>query len=51
VSDLGRAAFDHVAKLQSQLDDLQLQVGMVAVAGIALGLAVMLLSWQLWHQH
>jgi len=50
VSDLGQAAFDHAAKLQQQLDRLELELGMLAIAGLALGIAVMLVGWQLWRQ-
>jgi hypothetical protein len=50
MSDLGQAAFDHAAKLQQQMDRLELELGLLALTGMALGLAVMILGWRLWAQ-
>lgn len=43
-SDLGRAAFDHAADLQRQLDRLELEVAALALVGLALGVGLMILA-------
>jgi hypothetical protein len=50
MSDLGRAAFDHAAELQQKLDRLELELGALAIGGLALALAVAILTWRLWLQ-
>lgn len=49
MSDLGQAAFDHAAKLQQQIDRLELELGLLALNALALALAVAILGWGVWH--
>lgn len=49
MSDLARAAFDHTASLQQQVDQLCLQLDALAFAILGLALVALLLSWRLWH--
>lgn len=39
---------DHQADLQRQLDRIDLQVGVLALAAVAIGVALTLIGWQLW---
>lgn len=41
---------DHSAQLQQQVDRLNDEVLTLALAGLGLALALMLLSWKLWHE-
>ena len=50
MSDLGTAAFDHAAKLQTRLDRLELELGLVTLAVLALAVGSMILAWRLWQQ-
>jgi hypothetical protein len=40
---------DHAAALQREVDQLREEVLLLALAGIALGMALMLMGWKLWH--
>lgn len=48
--EYGKAAFDHVAELQQQIDWLGDQLLALALVGVGLAAILMLLSWKLWHQ-
>jgi len=41
---------DHAADLQREVDRLGDELLMIALAGLALAVACMIMGWQLWHQ-
>lgn len=43
------AVIDHAAALQQQVDRLAHEVALLALAGLCLGLGLMLMSYRLWH--